>query len=433
MRRSAPGSGSVNSGSQRAGSEALLSRRIGIAIFLVALGVGAAVSAWWFGGAGREWYWGRLPTREIVLRALQDPGNARIQMLLGRRMEVARSWDAAADAYQHAAANPSTGAEAYAGLARVYMGMADVTLAARAAHRALTANPRSVSAIRAVADVAALQNNWLTARDRYQQLIKISAQDGEAWEGLAKANLELQRPDLAARELDRAGRILPPSPELFLLRGRADIDSGAPHDATLLLREATRSAPNNPQAWTYLGIAEMETGNAAFAEKAFRRAIALAPYAIPPASNLARLYEDEGRSVDAIKMYRRVLSLDANNEAALYHLSQILDGAGKIAEAQRLRQKFVRISDYHRTVVELQNRISRLLSEKSAARPELPDLYRRLGLLHLRNHNGVDAAAVLHRAVELLPGNPEVRDMYRMAQRQANTSDQTHSTAAGIP
>ncbi len=121
------------------------------------------------------------------------------------------------------------------------------------------------------------------------------------------------------------------------LQARAQWD-----DAAALYRATVEAAPGEPELHFALGHALQRLRRTDEAAEHYRQAIALRPDYVPALCNLATLFTVADQTEAAAELYRRALALDPAIVVANMNLAGILDGEGRLAEAQALRDRVPR-------------------------------------------------------------------------------------------
>ena len=141
-----------------------------------------------------------------------------------------------------------------------------------------------------------------------------------------------------------------------------------------------------PESQLSLGLLAVAVGDAAQAEQAYRRALTLEPGFVPAYVNLADLYRALGREDDGEAILRAGI-VAAPDDASLPHALGLL-----LVREQRLPEALAMLA---------------LAEERDPEQPRYAYVY----ALALESTGETDKAlAVLRKAGERHPGNPEIRD-----------------------
>ena len=168
------------------------------------------------------------------------------------------------------------------------------------------------------------------AQRQFELALQIAPGDGEAADGLAKAERMRQEQQAAARPAATQPAPAPrqreatpqPSPApssaepsaekqapAALEEARTYYRRGMLRNAAEHLQQAVRHAPDNDEAWTLLGQIYIEVDRQEQALRALQRAISLNPQNADAHVNLGGLYDAMGETSRATQAYRRYLEL----------------------------------------------------------------------------------------------------------------------------
>ena len=98
--------------------------------------------------------------------------------------------------------------------------------------------------------------------------------------------------------------------------------------------------PENPLAFVILGTIAVREQDFPTAEKHLLRATSLDPNLIGAHLTLGQVYLQRGNGEQAARIYRKVLELDSENVYALRALAAFEQARGRLAEAERLLERF---------------------------------------------------------------------------------------------
>ena len=192
-----------------------------------------------------------------------------------------------------------------------------------------------------------------------------------------------------AREV--ASRTDPLAAEAWRLIADNERDEGRPAESLAALEKAEAAAPDDPAVLAELGRALMQAGRLPDARRVADRLTASAPD-MPDGPLLSGACDvAEGNPRAAVPKLQRVLDAEPGNADALYWMATARLDAGETAEAEAPAR--------------------RLAQE----RPESWLSQRTLGRLLLAQGRRPEAAAALHRALTLRPGDPVAVDLLRQA------------------
>ncbi len=216
-----------------------------------------------------------------------DPKGFAAKLALGKLHEEEKQWDSAI-AKLHAAldvaATPEQLAQAHQGQKRVAV-RRDVQSAIDAAEtaarnhetksvrdkvqvivRKLGSIGESTQAAAAVGKVAAAAIGvweYALALELRLRQVKLAPKDADAWFGIAWVQLQLNRPDMARKVLDKALPLKPDSHYGHLVLAQAALDQG---DVAMALAEATTAANDPGYAWPRQTLAQIAVTKGDFAQ-----------------------------------------------------------------------------------------------------------------------------------------------------------------------
>ncbi len=216
--------------------------------------------------------------------------------------------------------------------------------AIRAYREILDRKPDDVMALRRLAAVLISQSRWDEALAVADRLIRIpdGAVIGHALAGVV--HHDNRRPERAVAEFERVLRLDPglhrmPLPrQMFLIYLAQDLmTSGRPDDAQRPLARALEER-QDAYAMDLLGQAHMSLGEFDEAERCWRRSIEWDERRSWPWLLLGKLELQRGRPREALTRLERAVELAPTALEAVYNLSLANRRAGRVAEADRLRE-----------------------------------------------------------------------------------------------
>jgi tetratricopeptide (TPR) repeat protein len=185
-----------------------------------------------------------------------------------------------------------------------------------------------------------------------------------------------------------AARKSNPRADLLGAHAAALINGGNPAEARRILSEALGGAATPDASQLYLlGQAERRLGNAAAASDAAARLRKAHPDDLRALYLEAHLASDAGRHDEAIKAYETLAAAVPDDPTFVYQHAFLLDEAGRTAEAEKV------------------------LRARLAREPEDAQALNSLGYMFAERGQRLDEAVeLLHRALEIEPGNPSYLD-----------------------
>src|SRR5271169_6228943 len=120
------------------------------------------------------------------------------------------------------------------------------------------------------------EHNYEKAASVFQEIVKTSPRNAEAWRGLGSASGSLGRREEAIAAYQRAIDINPDS-ETFVLLGIQYDAAGRVNEATEAFQRSIRVNPGNVDAYDYLAQTYSRLGRHDEAQKLAKQAIAIRP------------------------------------------------------------------------------------------------------------------------------------------------------------
>jgi Flp pilus assembly protein TadD len=238
---------------------------------------------------------------------------------------------------------------------------------------------------------------------------------------LAYALLRQNRPKDSLEEYTRAAALQTPTAAQLREVGQDYVLLDDTADAAKWILRSIEMNGADPEGWYSLGRLRYTEQRFGDALDCFKRTLALAPGSVKVENNLGLAYEGLNRTDDAVMAYRQAIAWqDAGpseraSEQPLLNLAIVLRHQGKVAEAQPLLLRAVRIA------------------------PQDPRIHEQLGQLYAQQGNYAEAAKYLEAATRLDPERsnlhfllgqayrhlgrePEARSEFDAAARLANSS-----------
>lgn len=203
------------------------------------------------------------------------------------------------------------------------------------------------------------------------------------------------RNEHAVGYLRRASTLRPDEGTFHELLAQALQSAGRPAEAISSYRAALALSPDNAEASNNLGCLLSDLGDVAGAQASFEAAVRARPDLVEARFNLANLLREHERVVEAVEHYRAAVTAQPEHAKVWNNLGCALKALGRVAEA----------AEAFRSAVQVQ-------ADYGIGYKNLADALRELGQLE-------EAARNYERALELLPGDPEVSH-YLDALRRAN-------------
>jgi tetratricopeptide (TPR) repeat protein len=378
----------------RPGRERLLALT---ALAVALLGVWAVTSP-----TARRWRLARTSTETLRAQAEARPGDAMLQLTLGRRL--VREGDAvgAVVALQRAVEADGYSPESLAALGDALARAGRDEDAFRHLRAANARGPRP-DALRSLGALYLKHDRPDKALPELEQAVRLAPDAWEGWQLLALARQRESNWTEVAAALRRAVALRPDDPDLRLALGEALVELGQLDAAEPELRRAlaasraqgselgARSSTGSSstsderratsdleaRAHTLLGRLSLEreplSAHAQEAEAELRRALALDPSLVAARDALADLLLRTDRPAEAERELAELLRRDPALLQDRFRRAQALRRVGRTAEAEREMARFHQASDLAHEEMQLRGRLT--------LRPNDPILHERLGRL----------------------------------------------------
>ena len=258
--------------------------------------------------------------------------------------------------------------------------------AAAEARRAAELAPRSAD-IRLAA--ARLEEDHGRRRAQVEAALAAAPDDAVALDALADDELEQDRPQAAARLLERAARAAPRWAEPRVTLAEALVRVGADVRAAREAGDTVRAFPTVPGAVRGAARAARRLGRDADAAARLRTLLALRFDDREARGGLAQLLADHGDVGGAAALLREGLRLDPSDLDGRLGLAELLAANGRVEEAEAQFETAVRLA------------------------PDDAEPRARRGRARLALGRTVEAKADLERALELRPQAPELKELVR--------------------
>lgn len=163
--------------------------------------------------------------------------------------------------------------------------------------------PPDTSALAKKAASAFAKRDWATAREAYEEMLKVEPVNALAWANLGAVEQQAGRLTEAVEAFEQSVRFNPALVQSWIALGLAYSERGDMYKALSALSRAVHEDPTDARAHNYLAIVANRFGWVATAQAEFEKAIALKPdYGIAH-FNLALTYLDQ--KPPALELARR--------------------------------------------------------------------------------------------------------------------------------
>jgi Flp pilus assembly protein TadD len=277
--------------------------------------------------------------------------------------------------------------------------------------------PSPVNSPKLLADARRLiaAGNFKGAESALRAYLLTEPRSGDARYLLAYALLRQNNPEGSLEEYTRAAALQAPTAEQLREVGQDYVLLNDTADADKWILRSVEMNGADPEGWYSLGRLRYTEQRFGDALECFSRAIALAPGSVKVENNLGLAYEGLNRTDDAVMAYRQAIAWqDAGppekaSEQPLLNLAIVLLHQGKLAEAQLLLLRAVRIA------------------------PKDPRILEQLGQLYARQADYAEAAKYLETATRLDPQKSNLHFLlgqaYRHLGRQAEAKREFDAAA----
>ncbi|MCU1305073.1 MAG: Tetratricopeptide repeat protein [Candidatus Sulfotelmatobacter sp.] len=295
----------------------------------------------------------------VMSRAAKNPG------LLVEFSEVLLDFDLVPDAQaalQIAEKRPPLTSEFFLAMGRARERKGELVLAQKNFQRALDLDPKSVSALQALAHLLADQGKWQKSMELLARCRAISPDSPEVLRKFAATSLHAGH---AADAVDAAQQLIklrPEEAEAVYLLGVAQLQNGDFEQARSSLEKYVKLRPADPLALLALGMDEVNLRDFPAARTNFEQCIQLNPKQVEAYYELGSLSKDQGDQPSAISYLEKAVAIDPGHARAQALLGQLYLSQRDYSKAQE-----------H-------------LTRAAELAPNVPDTHYQLGLLFARTN-----------------------------------------------
>ncbi len=136
-------------------------------------------------------------------------------------------------------------------------------------------------------------NDWKTAADMWENLLKIQPDSAAALSNLGSVEIKLDKPTEARAHLEKAVALRPNLPAAWMTLGMLHLEQKNPMLAVSCLTRAVHEDPSDPRLHNALAIALKQIGWTNGAEQELQRTIDLSPDFAEAHFNLALIYLEQ--------------------------------------------------------------------------------------------------------------------------------------------
>lgn len=241
---------------------------------------------------------------------------------------------------------------------------------------------------------------------------------------LARAYLQIGKPDQAENELRKLQDTGALPPEIHLAMGKIKLAQRRPAQARTEFQAQLDQTPQNAEAWEGIGLSYIQEKSFDQACQAFERALVLDPGLTVARSELAAILMDQGNLANAQHQIEELLSRHPDHHAGMHLLAQLQTAQGDVAQAA-VTYETIKNKHPKDVLARSQEALIRLLTmdqtqpAQAAAKylitnfPKRPEGYRLAGLVELRGNELNQAITNFQQA---LKQGPDVASNLLLAQ-----------------
>ena len=194
-----------------------------------------------------------------------------------------------------------------------------------------------------LASIREKQGDLAGAAEALSEANRLSGGSARTRERLARLLVEAGRPQDAIA-LIGTGPLDDADADALDLRGAALAQAGRLADARRDLVAAVAANPRHAGALFHLGMLSLREGDAAAARQWFERSLEAKPHAAATFAGLGLARSALGDSAGALDSWEKALALDPTQYETLYNRSVLLGRVGRVEEARRGLEEFLRIA-----------------------------------------------------------------------------------------
>lgn len=212
--------------------------------------------------------------------------------------------------------------EAYALLASVYRGQADLAAAAEAYGKVIALDPGRVSAYHSLGSIYNRMQRFPDAAAALQKAVSLDPGRAEAFLELGQAHEDSRDFARAAEAYEKYVALKPENPWTGYLRlGTCRMELGQPEAAVAALIEAQKLQPRDVKTNFSLAGAYAKAKNLEQAEATYTALVGLNPEgATTYYGRIIQMYDEAGQYDKAIEAARKIIEMNPKNELALFNL-----------------------------------------------------------------------------------------------------------------
>ncbi len=248
----------------------------------------------------------------------------------------------------------------------------------------------------------------------FTEAIELDPTAPEPHVGMAKAYESLNYAQRAVEAYREAIELDPAYHGARVALARLLCDFGKNEESLALLRDAEKTDQRDPLVWAEIAVNEIRLGKPEEAIDLLQKYNRENPGQEWGFVHLGRAYADVKNFEAAEEAYRRGLGIDPNSELGNKWLAELLRDTGRRQQAEPLFEKFRRLRQLGTKERELQQAAAGLpddVNQRVALLVKLAEIRQRLG-----RHR--EALISLRGALELMPGDPRLQNLYTEQSRR---------------
>lgn len=308
----------------------------------------------------RERYLGRLSSRSLSLLALEHPGDPRIFEHLGKKLSAEGDMPGSLQAFQRAVELNPRLADAQLGLGYALLQVGRPHDAERCLVEAAKLRANDPAPHFMLAELYGRYRNTTATIAPLEKVTELDPQDAEAWHRLGVAYVDLHQWDQGLAALEKAAELNNRRADYHRDLAQVQMHFGKTAEARRSLESARDIDPRDKGTLVLLARVELDAGASTDlmgAQRLVEAALKIDPLFAPAHRELGVIYLRRGQVKPAINSLRKAVEYDRSDGQALFQLGQALIRDGRRAEGDEALRGFRMLTEAHRTVRDLEDRI----------------------------------------------------------------------------
>ena len=298
---------------------------------------------------------------DSIKKAIEiSPVNSKYHQLLGSILAKQGKHKTALASFEKAVELDPGNYSALARLALCNFNLGNLKKASEESDKALAGDPNGFDPLLVRGIMLARSAKEESAYQYFEKAARASSEEPLPYYNMAL--IEIKRGErgkaeyhlLKSIELDRYNA----SP--FRALGRLYRDERRFEDALRLLEKAKRLNPDNPEIYLELGTLALKMNNPADASAALEKGVLLAPDNALLRNALGSTYRVRGKYQEALQEFHRAVALDPNLVVVYFNLGNLFEERGMIPEAIENLEKYVEMNPGGKDIDAIKRRIETL-------------------------------------------------------------------------